>query len=225
VLQKYKIDPQKITAVPLAADGRFQPQPESEIQRIRQTYNLPADYLLYLGINKPHKNLPLLLQAYNALARQHQNLPALVIAGAWDGRYPQAKQAAAQSTVSHLVHFLGPIPEEDLPALYSGALFFIFPSLYEGFGLPVIEAMACGTAVICAQSSSLIEVAGEAALTFNPHQTEDLITQMQRFLDNPELIEEYEKRGLKQVQTFSWQATAVSTLNCYRTLLRKWTSH
>ena len=103
--------------------------------------------------------------------------------------------------------------------LYSGAHIFIFPSLYEGFGLPVVEAMACGTAVICARSSSLIEVAAEAALTFDPEQPAELLERIHLFLRMPELIKEYEIRSLHQAQTFSWQKTAVATLNCYRSLL------
>jgi len=219
VLQRYGYPPRKVTAVPLAADGRFQPQSEAEIRRIKQTYRLPDVYLLYLGINKPHKNLPLLVQAYSNIATRHESAPPLIIAGVWDNRYPEAKHLAAQSPVNNKFHFLGPIPHDDLAALYTGALFFIFPSLYEGFGLPVIEAMACGTAVICAKSSSLIEVTADAALTFNPHQPAELMAQIELFLDRPALIKEYEGRGLQQAQTFSWQKTAAATLDCYRLLL------
>lgn len=220
VLNQYGLLPSKVTAVPLAADGRFRPQPQSEFNRIKQKYTLPDAYLLYLGINKPHKNLLLLVQAYATLAATEQHLPPLIIAGAWDDRYPEVKKMAEQSKAGQLIRFLGPVPDEDLPSLYSGARFFVFPSLYEGFGLPVIEAMACGTAVICAAGSSLPEVAGEAALTFDPQRAEELIAQMQRFLQSPALIKEYEERGLKQADNFSWQQTAVATINCYRSLLQ-----
>jgi len=219
LLKKYEIPPAKVKAVPHAADGRFRPQSQIEINRVLHKYTLPDAYLFYLGINKPHKNLPLLVQSYAALAATQQQIPPLIIAGAWDGRYPEVKQMAEQSEAGHLIRFLGPVPDEDLPGLYSGARFFVFPSLYEGFGLPVIEAMACGTAVICAASSSLLEVTAEAALTFEPQRADQLIAQIQRFLQNPELIKEYEERGLKQADNFSWQKTAVATINCYRSLL------
>lgn len=220
VLTKYKLPPTKVTAVPLAADNRFIPQSQTEIKRVRQKFNLSEAYILYLGINKPHKNITMLVEAYIQLAEQRKTVPQLVIAGAWDGRYPEAKELAQQSNVNHLIHFPGPIPDKDLPALYSGALFFVFPSLYEGFGLPPIEAMACGTAVVCANSASLVEVAGEAALTFDPNHKQALVSHMRQFLDDADLIKTYEQRSLKQASSFSWQKTAVATLNCYRSIIQ-----
>ncbi len=206
----------KMTAVPLAPDPRFCPQPMQEVERIRQQYQLPPTYVLYLGINKPHKNLVRLVEAWTAV---HSASVQLVIAGAWDGRYPEAKEQAQVLGSSKTIRFLGPVADADLPALYSGAYFFIFPSLYEGFGLPVIEAMACGTAVITSHTSSLPEVGGKAAIYINPNDTADITRQIKHLLDNPTFIAEYQQKSLAQAQKFTWRDTAVSTLNLYRQLL------
>ncbi len=209
----YGVPPKKITAVPLAPDPRFQPQPTSETNNIRQKYNLPAAYTLYLGSNKPHKNLDRLVQAWEMVTQETPH--TLVIAGTWDGRYPQAKVLAEQKQLS-AIRFLGPVDEADLPALYSGAQLFVFPSLYEGFGLPVIEAMACGTAVTCAHTSSLPEVGGDAALYFDPLNVAEMARQINHLLTDVPLRKELAAKGLTQSQKFSWQATAAATLQIYR---------
>jgi alpha-1,3-rhamnosyl/mannosyltransferase len=210
----------EVTAVPLAPDDRFCPQALAEIGRIRQQYQLPEAYALYLGINKPHKNLARLVEVWAQIVADQANPPLLVIAGAWDKRYPEVKQKVAALNLGDAIRFLGPVVDADLPALYSGAFFFIFPSLYEGFGLPVIEAMACGTAVITSHVSSLPEVAGDAALYVNPHDTADITRQINRLLDDPALVAEYQQKSLAQAQKLTWKETAVSTLNIYRQAVR-----
>lgn len=212
----YHLPPNKITAVPLAPAPRFRPQPAGEIERVQQKYSLPGKYVLYLGSNKPHKNLERLVQAWENVMRE--NSYTLIIAGTWDGRYPQAKELAEQKQISS-IRFLGPVDDADLPALYSGAQLFIFPSLYEGFGLPVIEAMACGTAVTCANTASLPEVGGEAALYFDPLSIEEMAQQIRRLLTDTALREELAVKGLTQAQAFSWQKTAAATLQIYRSLI------
>ncbi|HFQ92634.1 MAG TPA: glycosyltransferase family 1 protein [Anaerolineae bacterium] len=213
IIAAYRLPPEKITAVPLAPDPHFRPQPTVEIERIRQKYNLPKTYAFYLGSNKPHKNLERLALAWEMAA---QNSPhALIIAGAWDGRYPQAKELAAQKQINS-IRFLGPVDDADLPALYSGAQLFIFPSLYEGFGLPVIEAMACGTAVTCSHTSSLPEVGGDAALYFDPFNVEEIAQQIGRLLTDTTLRQKLAAKGLAQAQKFSWRNTAAATLHLYR---------
>jgi glycosyltransferase involved in cell wall biosynthesis len=159
---------EKVTAIPEAPDPQFAPQPEASVELTRRRLALPPKYALYFGSNKPHKNLPRLVTAYASLAAADR-VP-LVIAGHWDKRYPEARQRAAVRPGR--VHLIGPVPQADLAALYTGAQLFVFPSLAEGFGLPVLEAMACGTPVLCADLPVLREVAGEAALYFDPRQPE-----------------------------------------------------
>jgi len=114
------------------------------------------------------------------------------------------------------VRFLGPVPEDDLPALYAGATLFVFPSLYEGFGLPVLEAMACGTPVACSNTSSLPEVVGDAALTFDPADSSAIARAITRVLADAELRQVLRERGLAQAAGFSWERTAAKTLEVYR---------
>ncbi len=218
LLAAYTIRPEKITAVPLAPDPHFQPQPEAKINAMRQKHSLPQKYVLYFGSNKLHKNLVRLLEAWKIIIDQMANPIQLIIAGAWDSRYSQPLQKVAELGMENAVQFLGPIAEKDLPALYSGATLFVFPSLYEGFGLPVAEAMACGTAVACANSSSLPEIGGEAVHYFDPMDVREMVGVIGRYLENEPLRLELAQKGIKQAQKFSWQKAAESTLQIYRQL-------
>ncbi len=181
LLAFYHPPPRKVTAIPLAADSSFHPPPPTEVERVRRKYALPEDYLLYLGINKPHKNLVRMIDAF-ARFTFHVSCFMLVIAGAWDSRYSEPRQRVDALGLESVVRFLGPVPEADLPALYAGAALFVFPSLYEGFGLPVLEAMACGTPVVCSNTSSLPEIMGEAALTFDPLNVKEMAAKIEEAL-------------------------------------------
>ncbi len=169
-LAHFRVPAERIVTAPLAADPAFRPQSDATVAALRARLALPERYVLYLGSNKPHKNLVGLMEAWKIANQQIPDhvsrftfhASRLLIAGAWDERYPEAKQRVAALELGDSVTFLGPVAEADLPALYAGAELFVFPSLYEGFGFPVLEAMACGTPVICSHtSSSLPEVAGE----------------------------------------------------------------
>ena len=206
-----------VTVTPLAAGSHFRPQSNAEVDRMRNKYGLPTHFILYVGINKPHKNLPALIDAYAQLSAH--NAPPLVIAGAWDQRYPQPRQRAQHHQLGDAVRFLGPVNEADLPALYSAATLFVFPSLYEGFGLPVLEAMACGTPVACSNASSLTEVSGEAARLFNPHSVTEIKDAIADLLEDAPQRARRSEQGLAQARRFNWQATAAATLQCYRDLL------
>ncbi len=221
-LAHYSVDPASITAVPLAADEQFKPQPETAVNNLRQELNLPEKYVLYLGINKPHKNLERLIDAWTVVAAKAPGAPLLVIAGAWDERYAGVKTAVARYNLSHKVRFLGRVADADLPALYSGATLFVFPSLVEGFGLPVLEAMACGTAVACAQTSSLPEVGGTAATYFDPTDSGEMAEVLLALLQDEQLRETLAQKGLVQARRFSWEETAAATLNQYRNLAARY---
>ncbi len=229
LMHHFGVPASKITTTPLAPDPRFQPQPPAEIERIRQKYNLPEHFFLYFGINKPHKNLVSLVESFDKVTRwQGDKVKSadeltlspchLVIAGAWDERYPEAKQRAA--ALGDAVRFLGRIEDADLPGLYAAATAFIFPSKYEGFGLPVLEAMACGTPVACSNNSSLPEVAGDAALLFNPQNISEISQTMEQLSTNVALRQQLSQRGLAQAQRFTWRRTAEATLDVYRNLAK-----
>jgi len=215
-LALYPITPEKITAVPLAPDPHFQPQPENEVTRVRARYNLPSAYVLYLGINKPHKNLVSLINAWKNIVQELSVPPQLVVAGAWDKRYPEARETAVRLHLASHITFLGPVAEEDLPGLYAGATVFVFPSQYEGFGLPVIEAMACNTTVACANTSSLPEVGGRAAAYFQPDDLAEITAVLRHLLTDETERQRRQVLGLAQAKQFSWEKTAVETLALYQ---------
>lgn len=214
LVRLYGVPQQRITIVPLAVDAHFQPQSAAHVQAMRARYGLPPRYVLYLGSNKPHKNLITLVQAFARLDPQTARSTALVIAGHWDARYPAAQEAAQQLGLVDRVRFIHDIADRDLPALLTGALVFVFPSRYEGFGLPPLEAMACGAPVIVARSSSLPEVVGDAGLLVAPEAT-PLAEAIQRVLDDSDLRERLRERGLERARQFSWAATAQATVAVY----------
>jgi alpha-1,3-rhamnosyl/mannosyltransferase len=217
LVRYFRADPARIAVTPLAADTRFRPQPDAEIQRVRQLYNLPERFMLYVGINKPPKNLVRLIDACARLAAES---PALyskcVIAGAWDDRYPEARRRAAELGLGGRVRFLGPIPDADLPALYAATDVFVTASLYEGFGLPALEAMACGTPVACSHTSSLPEVVGDAGLLFDPLQVEDIAAAIRRVMSDSTLRADLRRRSLERAAQFTWSRVAEKTIEVYR---------
>jgi alpha-1,3-rhamnosyl/mannosyltransferase len=208
LVQLLRVPLNKIDVIPLAADPAFQPPPASEVARVREKYKLPVSYVLSVGINKPHKNLGTLVEAWQQAKGE---AGALVIAGAWDARYPIAQSGAATEGMV----FIPNIPEGDLAALYAGAQVFVMPSLYEGFGLPILEAMACGAPVIAANTSSLPEVAGNAALFFDPKDANVLAEQILKVVRSSLLEEELRAKSLARAAQFSWAQTARATLRVY----------
>jgi glycosyltransferase involved in cell wall biosynthesis len=225
----YRIPAARISVTPLAADPRFRPQPPEQIAAVRAKYELPARYILSLASNKPHKNLVALIEAFAQLKNRELSMNSsqlsnrnsqfsLVIAGHWDPRYPEARTAAERLGLGDAVRFLPGMPEVDLPALYSGADIFAFPSRYEGFGLPPLEALACGAPVLCCDTSSLPEVVGAAALRVAPTPVA-LAEGLARLLADAALRAELRAAGPPRAALFSWQSTAEATLAVYENVL------
>jgi len=216
----YGIEREAIVVTPLAPDPIFHPRPAAELAAFRQRAGLPERYLLYLGSNKPHKNLPRLIQAFVDAACSRQAV-ILVVAGHWDARYPEALELARASGAGDSIRFWGPVAGEDLPLLYAAADAFIFPSLYEGFGLPVLEAMASRVPVACSRAPGLIEAAGEAALSFDPTSEEALVETLSRLTKDADLRAHYARLGAKRAAGFSWKETARLTIRAYQDTLNK----
>lgn len=204
---------ERIVVIAAAADPAFRPQGTAAVAAVRARLKLPQGYVLYVGSNKPHKNLVRLVEAWARL--QPQALP-LVIAGVWDARYTDARRRAEALGVGDTIRFLGSVPEDVLPALYSGAALFVFPSLWEGFGLPVVEAMACGTPVACSATSGLIEVVGEHAELFDPMNTDAMADTIQEILSDASRSEALARLSLERAAQFSWEHAARQTLSVYR---------
>lgn len=206
--------PERITVVPLAPEPHFRPADEEEVAAVRRRLNLPPRYVLYVGSNKPHKNLVRLLDAWAMVAAEQ----VLVIAGVWDERYPEARQAVEKQELSDRVRFLGPVTEADLPALYTGTDLFVFPSIYEGFGFPVIEAMACGAPVVCSHAASLPEVGGTAARYVDPYDVGAMAAAIGEVLADDALRRQMQQASLSQATRFSWEETARRTAAVYRSV-------
>jgi alpha-1,3-rhamnosyl/mannosyltransferase len=204
-------DEKKLSIIPLAAYSGLAPASSEDVQRVRALLDLPLNYTLYLGINKPHKNLVRLVRAWAQVRSQEP----MVIAGPWDPRYPDAKQETEKLGQDRRVLFRHNINDADLPALLTGARAFVFPSYHEGFGLPVLEAMACGTPVACSNVSAMPEVVGPAAVLFNPFDSSDMAAAIERLLTSANLRWELKNKGLQQAQQFSWDRTACETFQVY----------
>ena len=214
----FGIGQDRIRAIPLGVDAHFTPASGPDADKVRAIYGLPGRYVLYVGTNKPHKNLARLVEAWGLAQRQAAQDHVLVVAGYWDERYPEARLLAAKSDFPGRVVFAGPVNDDHLPALYSGASLFVFPSLYEGFGLPVLEAMACGAPVACSSTNALAEVAGNAAFLFDPLDSAAMAEGIARLLSDPERLHSLRENGLKRAELFAWEKTASETQAVYRSL-------
>jgi len=208
----------KVTVTHHAAGPEFRPgQDPAAMAAVHQKYGVGGDYLLFVGTIEPRKDLPTLLRAFHRMRGGWPGLK-LVIAGRPGWLCQQVYDTAAELGLEAQARFLGGVPPDDLPALYGGALAFVLPSLWEGFGMPVLEAMACGTAVVCSNTSSLPEVAGDAALLFPPGDVDALGEALQRVVTDETLRGELSRRGLARAARFSWADTARRTLAVYESL-------
>ncbi|MCL5256483.1 MAG: glycosyltransferase family 4 protein [Chloroflexi bacterium] len=218
------LKPEHISVVYEAAAPNFEPIPGEKARADLQSFALPEHFALYVGINKPHKNIVTLVRAWSSLARQPESSwvdgpPALVIAGHYDKRYQQARDEAERLGLGKLIVFLEDVPENLLPSLYNAADIFVFPSLYEGFGLPVLEAMACGLPVLCSDTSSLPEIAGLAAILLPPEDEKAWTDAIRVVMLDEQLRAGLRAKSLARAGEFSWDNTAQATLKVYRTVL------
>jgi alpha-1,3-rhamnosyl/mannosyltransferase len=202
----------QLEVIPEGVGEPFGLRAKNELDAVRRRYELPDQFVLCVGSNKPHKNLSRLVDAYARLGRT----PPLILAGREDPRYPQVRRRVEQLGLGNRVRFMGAVPEEDLPALYGNAMAFVFPSLYEGFGLPPLEAMAGGTPVACSEIPSLREAVGEAALRFDPSSPDSIASALQRILEDEKLRERLRAAGLRRAAELTWDLAAQKTLDVLR---------
>jgi len=196
VIRFFAIDPTRVTAIPLAAAAHFKPQPGAPTER---------PYFLYAGMLEARKNVTAVIEAWSAL-RNHFAVD-LVLAGPWRPEYPMP--SGLPGLISR-----GEVSENELAAIYSGAIALVYPSHYEGFGLPVLEAMQCGTPVIVSRDPALQETAGDAAIS-----TDSFYEPMRSLIENPPLRAELRSRSLQRAAQFSWDRTARATHSVYRSML------
>lgn len=218
-----RIRPEHITVIPEAANHAYRQMRQDEIAPALARHDITFPYVLYVGSVEARKNLPRLLEAYAEL-RHWSDQWKLVIVGARRWRSSPVYETVQRLGLEPFVHFTGYVEEADLPALYNGASLFAFPSLYEGFGLPVLEAMACGTPIVTSNSSSLPEVAGDAALLVDPYDVSALANAMRRLLEDADLAAILRGRGLARVREFTWERTAKETVAVYERVLGRSTN-
>ncbi|MFA6239607.1 MAG: glycosyltransferase family 1 protein [Candidatus Hydrogenedentales bacterium] len=208
---------ERIDVVHNGVDPRFKPIGEQGRREVSAKYALADPYVLFVGTIEPRKNLPRLVEAWSSVAGNAG--PSLVIAGRQGWKTEAVRESVARSPHGKRVRFLGHVPPEDLPALMSGAAVFAYPSLYEGFGIPVAEAMACGTPVLTSNVSSLPEVAGDAAVLVDPEDTIAIASGLERLLSSESLRSDLRGRGLRRANQLSWDKAARQTLETYRKAL------
>lgn len=210
------VPPDKVEVVYCGLDDAFRPLAEDQVAAFRSERGLSERFILFVGTIEPRKNVTRLIEAFaNLLTCQLADLK-LVIGGAKGWFYEDVFARAEELGLEGQVMFPGYIPASELPLWYNAAELFVYPSLYEGFGLPPLEAMACGTPVVTANTSSLPEVVGEAGLTVAPLDVEGLAEAMRRVLNDATLRREMRERGLQRAQSFSWTKTARETVQVYR---------
>ena len=224
LVETYKLRPESVTVTPLAAAPHFAPvRDEGERRRARELYGIKGDYILAVGSIQPRKNLVRLVEAYADLrgARPEAKLPQLVLAGKRGWLYGETLHAVERHSRDGDIRLAGYVQEADLPALYTDALCFVYPSYFEGFGLPPLEAMQCGAPVIAGNRASLPEVMGSAGLLVDPFDKSELARAINRVIEDEELRLELRARGLERARAFTWRETARLTLLVYERAARR----
>ncbi|MCS6950351.1 MAG: glycosyltransferase family 4 protein [bacterium] len=212
ILRLYGMPSEKVVVIPYGLDAMFNPHHARALEpAVRQRYALPARFLLFVGTLEPRKNLPRLLEAF-ALAQQQAELPPLVLAGAPGWQHQKIRALAQRLNIEERVVFAGYIPREHLPGVYAAATALLYPSLYEGFGLPPLEAMGCGTPVLASNTSALPEVVGDGGLLVNPLHVSEIAEGILRLALEEELRQQLAERGIARARRFRWDEAARRTL-------------
>jgi glycosyltransferase involved in cell wall biosynthesis len=215
IIRSTNCEPKKITVTYEAADKIYRPVSDaSHLSQVKQKYNLPDDFILYVGSLSPRKNIVRLLEAFS---RIRTNIPHnLVLTGSKSWKDSAVYQTMCSLNLTDRITQLGYVEHEDMPALYNLAGAYIYPSLYEGFGLPVLEAMQCGCPVVASNATSIPEVAGDAAVPVNPLDTTAIADAVYRVLTDNKLREELINSGFQQAEKFSWDRCANTMLKTIR---------
>lgn len=209
------IPEEKVVVTPNGVDLEvYFPQDRNQaLERVQAKYAIRSPYILYVSrIEHPGKNHVRLINAFSRLKAKTKMPHQLVLAGTTWGRAEEVYETAARSAYTEDISFIGFVDGLDLPSLYSAADLFVFPSLYEGFGMPILEAMACGVATVCSNLSSMPEVAGDAALLFDPYDEDDICRTMEQILENDELRVQFVQKGFERSLLYSWSSAAKKTL-------------
>jgi glycosyltransferase involved in cell wall biosynthesis len=219
VIELCGVPPERVTTILLAADDRFQPAPADEIAAFRALHGLPERFVLYLGTLQPRKNIETLVRAYAQLRNEGSDNHALVIAGGRGWQFDSIFNLSRELGIAAFVHLPGFVPDDEQPLWYSSATVFAFPSRYEGFGLPLLEAMACGAPVVSSSASSLPEVVGDAGMLVDPSDVEGWCSALRQLLEDEPHRAALAAAGRARAQAFSWRRMAAETVQVYREVL------
>lgn len=212
----YSVPSEKVAVIPYGLDSLFTPENAHTLEpMVRQRYSLPERFLLFVGTLEPRKNLPRLLDAY-ALARQRADLPPLVLVGAPGWQHERILAQASRLGIAHYLVFAGYIPREHLPGVYAAASALLYPSLYEGFGLPPLEAMGCGTPVLASEASAMPEVVGDGGILVDPRDVQAIAEGILRITQEEPLRQQVVERGIERAKQFRWEEAARRTLTLIR---------
>ncbi|MBI2984794.1 MAG: glycosyltransferase family 4 protein [Candidatus Kerfeldbacteria bacterium] len=222
IREQFDVPVEKIVVIPEAADVAILPLEDAD-DDVRKVYHLPERFVLFVGTIEPRRNIRTLLEAWRDLWHHQTELGdvKLVLAGSLGRRGKRQLRAIRELRLEGAVRFLGSVTRNHKVKLIEEAMAFVYPSLYEGFGLPILEAMSLGTPVISSTSSSLPEVAADAALLFEPTDVQGLARAMHRLLTNPKFAAELAQRGRRRARHFSWMATAKQTLRVYEDIIAR----
>lgn len=219
VITTYRVDPERVVAVPNGVGDDMRPLADDEVAAFRELHGLPDHVVLFLGTLQPRKNIELLVRAYASVA-MGIDWP-LIIAGAKGWQYEQIFSLVRELGLTNQVRFVGHVRGEELALWYNAATVFVYPSRYEGFGLPLLEAMACGSAVVTANASSLPEVVGGAGLLVDPDDAPGLAEAILRLAGDAGLRQQLQSRGRERAKLFTWRNTALRTVDVYRQVARE----
>jgi len=218
ILDRFRVDENKIGVIPLGVDSAWGRAPEaSDLERVRRELALPGEFLLFVGALEPRKNLVRLVEALKLLHDRGRRVPLLIV-GRAGGDSARVKEAVERLGLTAWVRLAGYLDGETVRSLHHLATLLVFPSLVEGFGLPILEAMAAGLPVATSGTSALPEIAGEAAVFFDPENPEDIAAQIGRLLDDQDLRRALAEKGRRRAGLFEWSTTAAKTLEFYHAL-------
>jgi len=215
MIEILKIPEKKIKVIYEAADPVYYPREKTEVDKVREKFGIESEYLLCVGTREPRKNLERLLAAFVEIADANKEL-SLVVVGKYGWGEDSAKLKNKNSKFENRVKFLGFVEKEDLACLYSGAAAFVFPSLYEGFGLPILEAMSCRCPVVTSAVGAMKEIANGAAVLVDPESVSSIAGGISKIYRNQPLAAELKEKGFSRAKEFSWEKTALQTLEAYR---------
>jgi glycosyltransferase involved in cell wall biosynthesis len=217
IIKAYGLDDRKVEAVPIAVSSAFHPvSRELAISKVQSRFRIRGPFILTVGDLQPRKNQIGLIHAFEELIKSHPNLPhQLAIVGQKTWYADHVMKAAKASSIADRIHFTEFVTDQELLQIYNACELFVFPSFYEGFGLPILEAMACGRAVACSNSSAMPEVANAAAILFDPDSTEQMTRAMRDIVLDSELRGRMERLGQHRASLFTWEHTARKTLDIY----------